>query len=333
MTRFTRPTTLFLCLSWCLISATAAPNEGPPPPQSPPPSAGDSAADRAPDYEGDVPVPTFSEVSYGPHERNVLDFWQAKSDQPTPLVLIIHGGGWNAGGKERASRFADVRALLEAGISVAANNYRLVPQAREQGVTPPVKAAMHDCARALQFLRSKAAEWNLDPDRVGLAGGSAGACTSLWLAYHDDLADPQSDDPVARQSTRPQHVAVRGAQTSLDPEQMKEWIPNSRYGGHAFGMRDFNTFLAGRESILPWIEQYSPYALVSEDAPPVAIFYSDPPAMGERQRDPTHSANFGIGLQRRCRELGVECVIVCPGTTGAAYLDPTAYLIEKLANP
>ena len=71
-----------------------------------------------------------------------------------------------------------------------------------QGVTPPVQAPMHDTARALQFLRSMAAEWRIDTTRIGAAGGSAGACTALWLAYHDDLADPAGPDPVARESTR-----------------------------------------------------------------------------------------------------------------------------------
>ncbi|MDO8970973.1 MAG: family 43 glycosylhydrolase, partial [Saprospiraceae bacterium] len=296
---------------------------------------GTSHAEEPERYDEAVPKPTFSEVSYGTHSRHILDFWKAESDKPTPLVLIIHGGGWQGGSKERANRFVDVKTLLDAGISVAANNYRLMSHA--QYVTPPVKAPMHDCARALQFLRSKAAEWNIDIARVGLAGASAGACTSLWLAYHDDLADPKSDDPVARQSSKPQHVAVRGAQTTLDPEQMKKWTPNSLYGGHAFGKKDFETFLADRESILPWINEYSPYALVRKDAPPVVIFYDSPPAMGKEQEDPTHTANFGIGLQQRCRELGVECMVFYPGMPGESYTGfttkhSTDYLIEKLAS-
>ena len=94
---------------------------------------------------------------------------------------------------------------------------------------------MHDAARALQTIRSKAKEWNLDPKRVGATGGSAGACTSLWLALHDDLADPKSSDPVARESSRLTCAAVSGAQTSLDPKELREWIPNAIYGGHAFG--------------------------------------------------------------------------------------------------
>lgn len=92
-------------------------------------------------YDASIPKPTQSAVRYGKHQRHILDFWKADSDKPTPLVFVIHGGGWNGGSKERLSRFADASALLEAGISVAAINYRFVPQAVEAGIKPPVKAA------------------------------------------------------------------------------------------------------------------------------------------------------------------------------------------------
>jgi GH43 family beta-xylosidase len=115
---------------------------------------------------------------------------------------------------------------------------------------------------------------------------------------------------------------------------MKKWTPNSFYGGHAFGKKDFETFLADRESILPWINEYSPYALVRKDAPPVMIFYDSAPDMGKEQKDPTHTANFGIGLQQCCRELGVECMVFYPGVpasyTGFTTKHSTDYLIEKL---
>ena len=52
----------------------------------------------------------------------------------------------------------------------------------------------------LASVRSKAAEWNVDKTRVAASGGSAGACTSLWLAFHPDLADPASADPIERES-------------------------------------------------------------------------------------------------------------------------------------
>jgi len=279
-------------------------------------------------YERSVPKPTLSEVRYGEHDRNVIDFWKAESDRPTPLVFIIHGGGWMGGSKERAQRFADVAKLLEAGISVTSLNYRYISQA--DGLEPPVQAPLHDAARALQFVRSKAAEWNIDKQRIGAAGGSAGACSSLWLAFHDDLAEPESDDVLARESTRLWCAAVTGAQTSLDPRQMKEWTPNSRYGGHAFGLPNFAEFLAKRDSIEPWIAEYSPFALVSNDDPPVYLIYSAPPALGENQKDPTHTSNFGATLQEHCEEIGVECQLVYPGAKDVQFQTPTAYLIATL---
>ncbi|MFN3189029.1 MAG: alpha/beta hydrolase fold domain-containing protein [Aureliella sp.] len=281
-------------------------------------------------YDASVPEPTVREVKYGEHPRHVIDFWQAKSDKPTPLVFVIHGGGWQGGSKERLQRFADANALLEAGISVAACNYRYVKQAVAEGIQPPVKAPLHDAARALQFIRSKSEEWNLDKNRIGAAGGSAGACSSLWLAFHDDLAEPDSDDPVRQESTRLWCAAVTGAQTSLDPKQMKEWTPNSRYGGHAFGFGNFSKFLAGRDSILPWIAEYSPFALVSGDDPGVYLTYSRPPALGKNQKDPTHTANFGVKLQEECHTLGVECELMYPGAKGTRYKTPTEYLIAEL---
>ena len=277
-------------------------------------------------YADSIPTPTLSEVAYGSHGRHVLDFWKAKSDKPTPLTFVIHGGGWSGGSKERLSRFVDTPTLLNAGISVVAINYRYTHNA--QGLKPPVKAPLFDAARALQFVRSNADEWNIDKTRIAAAGSSAGACTSLWLLYHDDLADSESDDPIARESTRLYCAAVNNAQTTLDPQQMKEWTPNSKYGGHAFGMKSFDQFLTERESILPWIQEYSPYALASSDDPPVYLYYKGPaPAIGKPQKDPTHTANFGLKLQERCEELGLSCELVYKGAKKVKHKDATAYLI------
>jgi len=146
------------------------------------------------EYEVTIdPVPDIREMKYGPHFRHSINFYKAKSDQPTPLVLNIHGGGWGALDKSAAQ--ISFNGLLGAGISVASINYRFVSQAEADGVEPPVEACLTDAARALQFLRSKAEELNIDKQRIGATGGSAGGATTLWLALHDDLADPDSDDP------------------------------------------------------------------------------------------------------------------------------------------
>ena len=103
---------------------------------------------RVEQYDTAVPQPTLSAVRYGKHERHILDFWQAESTRPTPVAFVIHGGGWQNGAKERLQRFADAPRLLKAGISVVAINYRYVKQAEELEIKPPVKAPLHDAARA-----------------------------------------------------------------------------------------------------------------------------------------------------------------------------------------
>ncbi len=286
-------------------------------------------------------VPTLANVRYGAHERQVLDFWRAESSRPTPLVFHIHGGGWVNGDKEPVP---ELERYLAAGISVVSINYRFVTQAILAGVKPPVQWPLQDAARALQWVRSRAADWNLDPARIGATGSSAGACSSLWLAFHADLANPASTDPVARQSTRLWCAAVNRAQTSLDPQQMKAWTPNSRYGGHAFGFmpdpnnpktRDtqFAQFLAARAEVLPWIREYSPYEHVSADDPPVYLFYTTPPALGQEEKDPTHTTNFGVMLQERLRAAGVEHELVYPGAPDVRHPQIHDYLIAQLQAP
>ena len=81
-------------------------------------------------YDKSIPAPTHGGVKYGEHERHVMDVWLAKSDKPTPLVFVIHGGGWVGGSKERLNRFADAPKLLKEGISVVAINYRLMRHSR-----------------------------------------------------------------------------------------------------------------------------------------------------------------------------------------------------------
>lgn len=318
--------TLLLFLSGWIIAADTQEKKTEPPSKA-----------KASDSPKALPKPTLANVPYGTHERQVLDFYKAESAQPTPLVFFIHGGGWVAGDK---SGISSVAKCLDAGVSIVSINYRYSWQAQLAGAKPPVEWPLKDAARALQLVRTKAAEWNFDKQRIGACGGSAGACSSLWLALHNDLADPKSADPVARESTRLWCAAVTGAQTSLDPKQLQEWTPNSRYGGHAFGFMDptnlksrdtqFAKFLAAREELLPWIMEYSPYELVSADDPPIYLHYSAAPALGQVQKDPTHTANYGVKFQEKLRSVGIECELVYPGAPNVKHEQPYLYLIDKL---
>jgi acetyl esterase/lipase len=300
-----------------------------------------AAGEESTTSKSESTAPAVADFAYGrDHGRQKLDLWPTQSETPTPLVLMIHGGGW-AGGDKSLYDVKQIQPYLDRGISVARINYRYILQAMEQGVEPPVKACLHDAARALQTIRANAKEWNLDPQRIGATGGSAGACTSLWLALHDDLADPNSSDPIARQSSRLTCAAVVGAQTSLDPKELREWMPNAEYGGHAFGFaakgrtrpQEFELLIPNRGKVLPWIKEYSPIELVSKDDPPIYLDYpnqKDEPKIGERQADPTHSAIYGIKLAEKMKNAGVEVVLSYPSHKDEKYGGVREFLIEKL---
>ena len=251
--------------------------------------------------------PTHSDVMYGPHARNVFDLYLAESQQPTPLVLYIHGGGFR-GGDKRGINQGRLRSFLNQGYSVAALNYRLTN-------TAPAPAAYLDCGRALQFLRYHAKKWNLDPNLVASTGGSAGAGTSLWLAFHDDLANPNSDDPIEQQSTRLTCVAVSNGQSSYDPRfAEKIGIPRPNFDRHPF----FLPFYDIAEDQIDTPEAYrkyeemAPITYLSRDDPPVLMDYGFPNVAVKSDSDLSlvvHHPLFGIALQQQMETLGLECIV------------------------
>jgi acetyl esterase len=251
------------------------------------------------------PSPDLQNVRYGPHERNVLDLWKAKSEKPTPLVVFIHGGGFQGGDKSNVA-LELLRECLKAGISVAATNYRLSQQA-----TFP--APMMDSARAIQFLRYHAKEWNLDPKRFAATGGSAGAGISLWIGFHDDLADPKSDDPVARQSTRLTCMGVVAAQSSYDPRFIKDLIGGRAYQHPAlpqlYGLKPDELDSPRAHQLY---EAASPINYVTADDPPVFMYYTEPNAPLPPDAPPgqgIHHPRFGEALKAKMDPLKIECIL------------------------
>lgn len=259
--------------------------------------------------------PDIYGLRYGPHWKHGIDIFypEKRGNKPLPVVVNIHGGGWGANDKATVADGAEW--WNEHGIAYAAIGYRYVSMSDEFPRTePPVAAPLLDAARAVQMLRYKADELGLDPRRMGFTGGSAGAATCCWLALHDDLAEPDSEDPVARQSTKPTCVVAVQAQTSLDPKQMREWIPPVTYGVHAFFDRGeghgdnrkerFEHWLSKREELLPWIKEFSPYEHASADDPPILLNYLG--RKNELPGNPTHHPRFGEMLHKRLQEVGAE---------------------------
>lgn len=253
------------------------------------------------------PAPTHANVSYGAHERNVLDFWKAESATPTPLVVYIHGGGFRGGSKDSLNPGA-LKQILAAGISVAAIQYRLVPK-------EPLPAAHDDSRRALQFLRSKAGDWNVDKKRVGAFGGSAGAQLCMYLAFHDEMAKPSSADPLERESTRLSYVATSGGQTTMHFEWWFDHIPGYSEP-HRPVSEYFGDIPAAKRKKL--IDDVSALSLISADDPPIHKSYAMAPGDAVPE-DPkkangwkVHHVAFGIELKKRMDELGVDADLKYP---------------------
>ena len=275
-------------------------------------------------------APTYADVSYGPHARNVLDFWKAEGEGPRPLLVYIHGGGWVGGDKKQNP--AQFRPFLEKGISYAAINYRLTGEA-------PLPAPVHDAARAIQFLRFKAGEWNINPKRIALTGGSAGACTSMWLLVHDDLADPDANDPVLRESTRVCAAAVNAGQTSIDPKVIEGWLgPNvlkHRMINMAVGEPTIEGALANYDKYRDLYVEFSPYNHVDGSDPPLFMTYGGNMKLpSEDAGHGIHHPVYGVKMKEKADAAGMECHLVIPGVSKSEkYENAQVFLMAKLLEP
>jgi acetyl esterase/lipase len=134
------------------------------------------------------------------HNPSITVFLPPKEKATGAAVIICAGGGFrelvfNAEGVEPA------RYLTNLGVAAFALKYRL---AREQGSPYSVqKHPREDGQRAMRFVRSRAKEWNIDPNRIGIMGFSAGGEVASMVAYSPAEGDANATDPIDRFSSRP----------------------------------------------------------------------------------------------------------------------------------
>ena len=247
-------------------------------------------------------LPTRRDIKYGSHPKELINFWQFESDKAVGILLQIHGGGWMGGKKDEVLR----PHQLKQGYHIASISYPLV----NEGALQP--AMLNSALRAVQFLRFKAAEWKIDSSRIVATGGSAGGCSSLLIALHDDIAEPNNPDPVKRFSSRISGAQVAGAQTTMNPFLIKEKIGAKTFANpmpyQPFGAETAEDLMRDWEKYKQLALKCSPITHLSKDDPPLHLFYNVnrefPTSSGSNG---IHSPIFGEIMLEACEKIGVEC--------------------------
>ncbi len=139
----------------------------------------------------------------------------------------------------------------------------------------------------------------------------------MWLLYHDDLADPKSDDPVARQSTRVTAAAVSAGQTSIDPKVIEPWLgPNvlkHRMINMAVGEATIEAAIANYDKHKALYLEFSPVNHVSAGDPPVLMTYGGNMKLpSEDAGHGIHHPVYGVKLKEKADAAGCECHLLIP---------------------
>lgn len=206
--------------------------------------AGFYDAHSLPDYGAQSPVT---------REAFAYDFFPATGDisSPAPLLVWVHGGAWRFGtnqalrdtilrtpGGEQPNTQALMRtAFQQAGWAVASINYRYSHQALFPG-------ALHDVKEAVRFFRANAHEFGIDPQRIAVAGGSAGGHLSMMVAHTGDSAasDGSGGDPASAPEHAEHDEYFEGRAASAYPSHSSQVAAAASF----YGVSDLRTIFTDR---------------------------------------------------------------------------------------
>lgn len=231
----------------------------------------------------DRPITDGTDVAQDRHVSGVteptLTVYLPDNDQATgTLVVICPGGGFSILAIDKEGH--DVARWLQSqGIAGAVVKYRLPDP--EVGVFVH-NGSIPDVQRAIRIVRSRAEEWNVDPEKIGVTGFSAGGYLTAAMGTLHDEGDPQADDPIDRQSCRPDFIAPIYPLVSLEIE---------REGRRAIVER-----ILGSNVTDETISEYSLDAQVTADTPPTFLVHAHDDGLSVE-----HSVRFYLAL----RDAGV----------------------------
>jgi hypothetical protein len=154
----------------------------------------------------------------------------------------------------------------------------------------------------------------------------------MWLAFHDEMAEPSSSDPVERESSRLTCVATNGGQTTMDFDWWKRWIP-----GYDKPHRERTEYFGEvtDEELRKVVKDISALSLITSDDPPIFMSYGmkpDAPVPDDPSRAQgwkVHHVTFGVKLKEKMDELGVEADLKYPGDR-TTYRSSADFFITKL---
>jgi alpha-L-fucosidase 2 len=203
-------------------------------------------------------TPTQENLVYGvaDGQQLTMDYYAPAGPGPHPIAIIIHGGGYIGGTSRNGSEAYCADFLAPAGYAVFAPNYRLAPK-------NPYPYMVYDIERAVRYLRHHAREWNADPGKIAVVGGSAGGFLSNMVGLLNATGVPQAKDPVDRESARVQAVVTLFAQSSFATVPLNANVhalldPLIKEKGEAEALRES-----------------APITYVSKDAPPFLQILGD----------------------------------------------------------
>jgi acetyl esterase/lipase len=214
---------------------------------------------------------------YAEAERNVFDIIMPKSANPTALVIYIHGGGFFTGDKKEPYgwRKTDIEYYLRNNVAFASINYRYYKSDDSAGV----RRCLEDVRKALQYIRFNAGKYNIDKERIGCYGTSAGAGSSLYLAFHDDMA-VKGHSGIEGESTRIRCAGAIATQATYNLLRWMDFIPHlklmvqlkkkSFYKAIAgfYGYPSFEAFKPLLDNVTHQLDMIS---MISSDDPPVYV--------------------------------------------------------------
>ena len=161
----------------------------------------------------------------------------------------------------------------------------------------------------------------------------------MWILLHDDLANPKSDDPVERESTRVTAAAVGGGQTSIDPKVIEGWLgPNvlkHNMINKAVGEATIEGALKNYDKHEALYKEFSPYNHLTADDPPLLMTYGNDMTLPSKNAGHgIHHPVYGLKMKEKADSLKHECHLIIRGVSKSEqYSSSTQFLMDKLLAP